>query len=164
MVFTKLTDEQKQQLFELKETLPSSTISSMRALIMRGASVEDAQKLVADREKAKKEYLDQLDKEIESMKGKKVQAKGNTPEETKAEPEPKKKKASKKAEPTPAPPPTPEPAPKPKAKRAPKKVAVEEASVKEPVMETIMETEEPPKPKKGRGRHPIESNVISIAV
>ena len=160
MVFNKLTDEQKQQLFELKETLPSSTISSMRALIMRGASVEDAQKLVADREKAKKEYLDQLDKEIESMKGKKVQAKA-APEEIQAEPEPKKKRASKKAEQVPAaPPPTPEPAPKPKAKRAAKKVATEEA----PVEEAVVETEEAPKPKKGRGRNPIESNVIAITV
>ena len=147
MVFNKLTDEQKQQLFELKETLPSSTISSMRALIMRGASVEDAQKLVADREKAKKEYLDQLDKEIESMKAS----------------EPKAKKSKGKAPaPAPAPPPTPEPeaAPKPKAKRAPKKVAIEAA----PVQEVVMDTEEAPKPKKGRGRHPIESNVIAITV
>ena len=159
MVFNKLTDEQKQQLFELKETLPQSTISSMRALIMRGASVEDAQKLVADREKAKKEYLDQLDKEIESMKGKKVQAKA-VPEETKAEPEPKKAKAKAKAPAAPPPTPEPEAAPKPKAKRAPKKVAIEAA----PVQEVVMDTEEAPKPKKGRGRHPIESNVIAITV
>ena len=147
MVFTKLTDIQKQNLFELKQTLPPSTISSMRALIMRGASVEEAKKSVEERQKAKQEYLDQMDKEIESMKAS----------------EPKAKKSKGKAPaPAPAPPPTPEPeaAPKPKAKRAPKKVAIEAA----PVQEVVMDTEEPPKPKKGRGRHPIESNVIAITV
>ena len=133
-------------LFELKQTLPPSTISSMRALIMRGASVEEAKKSVEERQKAKQEYLDQMDKEIESMKAS----------------EPKAKKSKGKAPaPAPAPPPTPEPeaAPKPKAKRAPKKVAIEAAPVQDVVMDT-----EPPKPKKGRGRHPIESNVISIAM
>ena len=149
MVFTKLTDIQKQNLFELKQTLPPSTISSMRALIMRGMSVEEAQKSVVEREKAKQEYLDQLDKEIESMKA--------------SEPKVKKSKSKAKA-PAPAPPPTPEPeaAPKPKKKKASKTLAIEDAPVEK---EVAMETEEPPKPpKKGRGRHPIESNVIAIAV
>jgi len=45
MVFQKLTDIQKKNLFELKNTLGKETISSMRALIMRGASVEEARKL-----------------------------------------------------------------------------------------------------------------------
>ena len=150
MVFTKLTDIQKQNLFELKQTLPPSTISSMRALIMRGMSVEEAQKSVVEREKAKQEYLDQLDKEIESMK----------------ESEPKAKKSKAKAKtpaPTPVPPPTPEPeaAPKPKKKKASKTLAIEDAPVEK---EVAMETEEPPKPKKGRGKHKMEGNVLEITL
>ena len=66
MVFTKLTDIQKQSLFELKETLGKDAISSMRALIMRGSSVEEAKKTVEERTKAKNEYLDQMEKELQA--------------------------------------------------------------------------------------------------
>ena len=64
MVFQKLTDEQKQKLFDLKETLGNDAISSMRALIMRGASIEEAKQTVEERTKAKNEYLDQMEKEL----------------------------------------------------------------------------------------------------
>ena len=66
MVFQKLTDEQKQKLFDLKETLGNDAISSMRALIMRGASIEEAKQTVEERTKAKNEYLDQMEKELQA--------------------------------------------------------------------------------------------------
>ena len=60
MVFQKLTDEQKQKLFDLKDTHSKEYISKARALIMRGSSTEDAIKMVGEREKAKEEYMAQL--------------------------------------------------------------------------------------------------------
>ena len=65
MVFQKLTDEQKQKLFDLKETHSKEYISKARALIMRGSTVGDAIKAVAERQKAKDEYMAQLMKEQE---------------------------------------------------------------------------------------------------
>ena len=68
MVFQKLTDEQRQKLFELKETHGASQISSMRALIMRGSSFDDAKSEVAKRQQVKSEYLEQLDIREERVK------------------------------------------------------------------------------------------------
>ena len=65
MVFQKLTDEQKQKLFDLKDTHSKEYISKARALMMRGAGINDAVKAVAEREKAKEEYMEQLMKEQE---------------------------------------------------------------------------------------------------
>ena len=65
MVFQKLTDEQKQKLFDLKDTHSKEYISKARALIMRGSSTEDAIKAVAVRQKEKDEYMAQLMKEQE---------------------------------------------------------------------------------------------------
>ena len=65
MVFQKLTDEQKQKLFDLKDTHSKEYISKARALIMRGSSTEDAIKMVGERQKAKDEYMAQLMKEQE---------------------------------------------------------------------------------------------------
>ena len=144
MVFTKLTDIQKQNLFELKQTLPPSTISSMRALIMRGASVEEAKKSVEERQKAKQEYLDQMDKEIEAMK--------------------EKKKAK-------APEPPPEPAPEPKKKRASKKVAVDTPAV-ETQAQPIASSEggqlpvegEKPKAKRGKAKAKADEHTLAITL
>ena len=82
MVFQKLTDEQKQQLFDLKETLGKDAVSSLRALIMRGSSVEEAKKTVEERTKARNEYLDQMEKELQAK--------------TETEAKPKKKTRGKK--------------------------------------------------------------------
>ena len=68
MVFQKLTDEQKQQLFDLKEFKSKESISSIRALVMRGASMVEAKKEVLEREKAKNDYIDQIDKEMKIYK------------------------------------------------------------------------------------------------
>ena len=70
MVFQKLTDEQKQQLFDLKETQSKEYIASLRALIMRGASIEEANKVVVERDAVKKAYLEQIEQEIEAKREK----------------------------------------------------------------------------------------------
>ena len=63
MVFQKLTDEQKQKLFDLGGTHDRTAISSMRALIMRGSSVDEAQKIVRERRQAKYDYMEQVESE-----------------------------------------------------------------------------------------------------
>ena len=66
MVFQKLTDEQKQKLFDLKNTHSKDYISKARALMVRGANLGDAVKVVGEREKAKEEYMAQLVRERDS--------------------------------------------------------------------------------------------------
>ena len=93
MVFQKLTDEQKQQLFDLKETQSKEYIASLRALIMRGASIEEANKVVVERDAVKKAYLEQIELEIEAKREK-------PKEEAKAEtsPKPQRGRKAKKTE------------------------------------------------------------------
>ena len=93
MVFQKLTDEQKQQLFDLKEFKSKESIASIRALVMRGASMAEAKKEVVEREKAKNDYIDQIDKEMKIYQD-------NTKEEAKQEtsPKPKRGRKAKKTE------------------------------------------------------------------
>ena len=88
MVFQKLTDEQKQKLFELKETQSKEYIASLRALIMRGASIEEANKVVVERDAVKKAYLEQIELEIEAKREK-------PKEEAKTETSPKPKRGRK---------------------------------------------------------------------
>ena len=93
MVFQKLTDEQKQKLFELKETQSKEYIASLRALIMRGASIEEANKVVVERDAVKKAYLEQIELEIEAKREKpKEEAK------TETSPKPKRGRKAKKTE------------------------------------------------------------------
>ena len=88
MVFQKLTDEQKQKLFELKETQSKEYIASLRALIMRGASMEEAAKVVIERDAVKKAYLEAIEQEIEAKREK-------PKEEAKTETSPKPKRGRK---------------------------------------------------------------------
>ena len=92
MVFQKLTDEQKQKLFELKETQSKEYIASLRALIMRGASIEEANKVVVERDAVKKAYLEAIEQEIE--------AKREKPKEEATEEAPLKPKRGRKAKKT----------------------------------------------------------------
>ena len=118
MVFKKLTDEQKQKLFELRETHDASQISSMRALIMRGSSFDDAKNEVAKRQQVKSEYMAQLDKEVEAIRAKE--------QETASKSNKRKGKTQETNEPVETPAPI-EDVPKPKAKgRAAKAKAKEE--------------------------------------
>ena len=93
MVFQKLTDEQKQQLFDLKATQSKEYIASLRALIMRGASMEEAAKVVVERDAVKKAYLEAIEQEIEAKREKpKEEAK------TETSPKPKRGRKAKKTE------------------------------------------------------------------
>ena len=104
MVFQKLTDEQKQQLFDLKEFKSKESIASIRALVMRGASMAEAKKEVVEREKAKNDYIDQIDKEMkiyqDNTKGADNIITTIEKEEAKAEtsPKPKRGRKAKKTE------------------------------------------------------------------
>ena len=123
MVFQKLTDEQRQKLFELKETHDASQISSMRALIMRGSSFDDAKSEVSKRQQIKAEYLEQLDKEVEAIRAKE--------QETATKSKKRKGKTQETNEPAPAKEETMGPiedTPKPKAKGRAKAKAKEEDS------------------------------------
>ena len=119
MVFKKLTDEQKQKLFELRETHDASQISSMRALIMRGSSFDDAKNEVAKRQQVKSEYMAQLDKEVEAIRAKE--------QETASKSNKRKGKTQETNEPVETPAPI-EDVPKPKAKGRGKAKAKEEES------------------------------------
>ena len=98
MVFQKLTDEQKQQLFDLKEFKSKESISSIRALVMRGASMAEAKKEVLEREKAKNDYIDQLDKEMKIYQDNNNGADKAKEQEAETSPKPKRGRKAKKTE------------------------------------------------------------------
>ena len=68
MTFTKLNDEQKEELAIFKSEHGGTLTSSMRALVMRGSTVEDARKLVLSREMVRAELLKEIEKEIDTRK------------------------------------------------------------------------------------------------
>ena len=98
MVFQKLTDEQKQQLFDLKEFKSKESIASIRALVMRGASMAEAKKEVVEREKAKNDYIDQLDKEMKIYQDNNNGADKAKEQEAETSPKPKRGRKAKKTE------------------------------------------------------------------
>ena len=57
MVFTKLTDQQKEEIAIFKTEFGTSLTSSIRALIMRGSTFEDARDLILSREAIRAELL-----------------------------------------------------------------------------------------------------------
>ncbi len=68
MVFTKLTDTQKEELAVFKAEHGTNLTSSMRALVMRGSSTDDAKKLVLSRQTARAELVEEMEKEVEAHK------------------------------------------------------------------------------------------------
>ena len=68
MVFTKLTDTQKEELAVFKAEHGTVLTSSMRALVMRGSSTDDAKKLVLSRQTARAELVEEMEKEVEAHK------------------------------------------------------------------------------------------------
>lgn len=68
MVFTKLTDTQKEELAVFKAEHGTNLTSSMRALVMRGSSTDDAKKLVLSRQTARAELVEEMEKEVEAQK------------------------------------------------------------------------------------------------
>ena len=62
MVFTKLLDSDKEQLAIFKAEHGTNLTSSMRALVMRGSSIDDAKKMVLSRQVAKAELLKEMER------------------------------------------------------------------------------------------------------
>ena len=63
MVFKKLTDTDKEQLAIFGQEHDKKQVSMMRALIMRGASPNEAKAMATEREKARNELVEALEKE-----------------------------------------------------------------------------------------------------
>ena len=63
MVFKKLTDADKEQLAIFGQEHDKKQVSMMRALIMRGASPTEAKAMAVEREKARNELVEALEKE-----------------------------------------------------------------------------------------------------
>ena len=62
MVFTKLSDSDKEQLAIFKAEHGTNLTSSMRALVMRGSTTDDAKKLVLSRQIARAELIQEMEK------------------------------------------------------------------------------------------------------
>jgi hypothetical protein len=89
MVFKKLTDADKEQLAIFGQEHDKKQVSMMRALIMRGASPTEAKALAVEREKARNELVEALEKERD-QRGEEQE------EEIKTQPKATAKRASKK--------------------------------------------------------------------
>ena len=63
MVFKKLTDTDKEQLAIFGQEHDKKQVAMMRALIMRGASPNEAKTMALEREKARNDLVDTLEKE-----------------------------------------------------------------------------------------------------
>ena len=63
-----MNDEQKEELAIFKNEHGTTLTSSVRALVMRGSTVEDARKLVLSREVVRAELLKEIEKEIDTRK------------------------------------------------------------------------------------------------
>ena len=106
MVFKKLTDTDKEQLAIFGQEHDKKQVSAMRALIMRGATPNEAKAMAIDRENARNELVEAMEKEMqqkdeaEAAAQPKVKAK-RAPRKTKVVPE-----LEAEAEPA-APPPSP---------------------------------------------------------
>ena len=66
MVFQKLTDTDKEQLAIFGQEHDKKQVSMMRALIMRGASPNEAKRMAIEREKARNELVETLEKEMQA--------------------------------------------------------------------------------------------------
>ena len=62
MVFTKLSDSDKEQLAIFKAEHGTNLTSSMRALVMRGSTTDDAKKMVLSRQIARAELIEEMEK------------------------------------------------------------------------------------------------------
>ena len=106
MVFQKLTDTDKEQLAIFGQEHDKKQVSMMRALIMRGASPNEAKTMAIEREKARNELVETLEKEIEeATRPAKTLAieEGEVEEDTPPPPaSPKQKRTRSKKVPTPA--------------------------------------------------------------
>ena len=70
MVFKKLTDADKEQLAIFGQEHDKKQVSMMRALITRGASPNEAKAMAVEREKARNELVEALEKETKGGRSK----------------------------------------------------------------------------------------------
>ena len=63
MVFKKLSETDKEQLAIFKAEYGTNLTSSMRALVMRGSSINDAKRIILSRQIARAELLEEMEKE-----------------------------------------------------------------------------------------------------
>ena len=86
MVFKKLTDADKEQLAIFGQEHDKKQVSMMRALIMRGASPNEAKAMAVDREKARNELVEAHEKERDQGGGEEQEEEIKTPPKAKRAP------------------------------------------------------------------------------
>ena len=107
MVFKKLTDTDKEQLAIFGQEHDKKQVSMMRALIMRGASPNEAKAMAVDREKARNELVEALEKERDQGGGEEQEEEITTPPKPKRAPKKTKVIAIEDEKEIDAPPPSP---------------------------------------------------------
>ena len=126
MVFQKLTDTDKEQLAIFGQEYDKKQVSAMRALIMRGATPNEAKTMAIERENARNELVEAMAKEMQQKEEEEAKVVPET--KVKAKRAPRKAKAvpgaetDVEAEPEPTAPP-----PSPKLKRTRSKKVKESA-------------------------------------
>jgi len=126
MVFQKLTDTDKEQLAIFGQEHDKKQVSAMRALIMRGATPNEAKTMAIERENARNELVEAMAKEMQQKEEEEAKVVPET--KVKAKRAPRKAKAvpgaetDVEAEPEPTAPP-----PSPKLKRTRSKKVKESA-------------------------------------
>ena len=107
MVFKKLTDADKEQLAIFGQEHDKKQVSMMRALIMRGASPTEAKAMAGEREKARNELVEALEKERDQGGGEEQEEEITTPPKPKRAPKKTKVIAIEDEKEIDAPPPSP---------------------------------------------------------
>ena len=134
MVFKKLTDTDKEQLAIFGQEHDKKQVSAMRALIMRGATPNEAKAMAIDRENARNELVEAMEKEMQQ----KDEAEAAAQPKVKAKRAPRKLKVVPEAE-VEAEPAAPPPSPKLKRTRSKKvKESAEQLENETPNLITIL--------------------------
>ena len=96
MVFQKLTDTDKEQLAIFGQEHDKKQVSAMRALIMRGATPNEAKTMAIERENARNELVEAMAKEMQQKEEEEAKVVPET--KVKAKRAPRKAKAVPEAE------------------------------------------------------------------
>ena len=108
MVFKTLTDTDKEQLAIFGQEYDKKQVSAMRALIMRGATPNEAKTMAIERENARNELVEAMAKEMQQKEEEEAKVVPETKVKAKRAPRKAKAVPDVEAEPEPtAPPPSP---------------------------------------------------------
>ena len=108
MVFKKLTDTDNEQLAIFGQEHDKKQVSAMRALIMRGATPNEAKTMAIERENARNELVEAMAKEMQQKEEEEAKVVPETKVKAKRAPRKAKAVPDVEAEPEPtAPPPSP---------------------------------------------------------